>query len=203
MLGTIEGSAGGLTFASQNGLNILRQKVGKNNSKTLPQQKVRNQFKALARLYTAGGSAFLSRGLLKQGGKSSYNRFVGENYGLATSADALAVAAVDYTKLRLSSGAVLGVAGLVATAAANSMSVAYTANADGASGLTTDKVTVVVMEKLTGKSYSATGATRAAGPQVVAVPGLTAVGKAGYVVYAFFTRADGSDASPTAYAVPA
>jgi hypothetical protein len=44
MLGTIEGSAGGLTFSSTAGVNLLRQKVGSNNSKSPLQLQQRAKF---------------------------------------------------------------------------------------------------------------------------------------------------------------
>ena len=146
ILGVIEGSAGSSTFSTLNGRNILRQKVGSNGSNSVPQQRTRNQFKALAALHKAGLGTATRAGLLKQNGKSSYNRFVGLNFGTATSADVnTAVATVDFAKLVVSAGAVLGVARLTATAGAGTVAFAFGNNTDGVSGLGLDKVTVVVM----------------------------------------------------------
>ena len=200
ILGVIEGSAGSSTFSTLNGRNILRQKVGSNGSNSVPQQRTRNQFKALAALHKAGLGTATRAGLLKQNGKSSYNRFVGLNFGTATSADVnTAVATVDFAKVVVSAGSVLGTTGLTATAGAGTVAFAFGNNTDGISGLALDKVTVVVVNKLTNLAYSATGAVRTAGTQALAVPGLTAATKASYAAYAFFKRADGSDASLTAY----
>lgn len=200
ILGVIEGSAGSSTFSTLNGRNILRQKVGSNGSNSLAQQRTRNQFKALAALHKVGLGVVTKLGLLKQNGKSAYNRFVGLNFGTATSADVnTAVATVDFAKLVVSAGAVLGVAGLTATAGAGTVAFAFGNNTDGVSGLGLDKVTVVVVNKLTNLTHAVTGALRTAGAQALAVPGLTVATKASYAAYAFFKRADGADASLTAY----
>ena len=78
MLGVIEGSAGGLTFASRGGLNILRQKVGKNGSKSVAQVQQRSKFGALGHLMKGLGAILLA-GYKKMGGRTGYNVFAAVN----------------------------------------------------------------------------------------------------------------------------
>ncbi|MBD2768478.1 hypothetical protein IC235_11315 [Hymenobacter sp. BT664] len=197
LLGDIEGSAGQMTFTKRNGINIMRQKVGSNGSNTFAQRSIRARFAELAIAYSKMPVA-IQRGFLKEGAQTSYNRFIGANFK-NTTADSDAVGSILYPALILSAGSVLGVANLVATASANSVSFAFANNANGTEGLPTDKITVVVIEKATGATYTIQGAARSASLQVLAVPGLTAANKANYAAYAFFTRADGADSSTTSY----
>ncbi|SDY57181.1 DUF6266 family protein [Hymenobacter psychrophilus] len=202
LLGDIEGSAGQITFTKQNGVNILRQKVGPNSSNTPAQQNTRSRFKRLAELFRAL-SIPVRKGLKPQGGVSAYNRFVQQNFA-NTQADALGVASVDYAKLVLSGGSVEPLARVTAAldAVAGKVTVSFFDNSNGNVALDTDGVKALVVNKATGRVVSAADedATRADGSIDIEDDALLGVPAADLMVLAFAYRADGSDASSTSQA---
>ena len=199
MLGTIEGSAGGLTFSSQNGLNVLKPKVGRNNSSSPAQQNTRARFKLLTDLFKRMGPA-VRTGLLKQGGLSGYNRFVQQNF-FNTEATPENVASIDYSKIVVSGGSVEPLAGVQAAlnAATGVVTVSFADNSNGGLALDTDRVKVLLVDKTTGRAVGPDDddATRADGSVDIEAAGQAA---ADLVVLAFAYRADNSDASPTSRA---
>ncbi|WP_246285264.1 DUF6266 family protein [Hymenobacter lapidiphilus] len=199
VLGTIEGSAGGITFASRGGLNIMRQKVGSNSSSTPAQQNTRSRFKKLADLFRTL-SIPVRKGLMPQGSVSAYNRFIQQNF-YNTSADALGVASVDYTKLVLSGGNVelLSRVAAVLDPALGKVTVSYFDNSNGSSALDTDVVKAVVINKATGRVVAAVDEETGRGDGSIELEDDTLIGvqPADLMVLAFAYRADGSDASAT------
>ncbi|TYZ12622.1 hypothetical protein FY528_04815 [Hymenobacter lutimineralis] len=198
-LGDISGSVGNLTFSKRNGQNVLGQKIATNTSNTPAQQETRAKFSLLSSLYKRMAAAVLL-GLKASGGASGYNQFMANNFDFV-SVDAQMNATADYTKLELSEGAVLEVAGLKgvkATAAADTVTVSWTNNTNGNSALGTDLVNVVLVKKTTGEVIMSLGAkARSASPLAVQDARLAGVATADVQVLAFAQRADGSDASPT------
>jgi hypothetical protein len=196
MLGTIEGSAGGLTFASRGGKNVVRQKVGKNNSKTPKQQAVRSRFSELGSLAKAIGGLLLI-GYKKQGGQTGYNRFMGANYD-TTSVDSDMVASIDFSKIEISSGGIAPLTGLALADTATGKTVSWTNNTDGNAALASDKVYVALVRTETNQVAESLGTkTRADGSVDVPAPYLVGVANGTLALLAFAGRADGSDVSPT------
>lgn len=151
ILGDIEGSAGQLTFARQNGQNVLRQKVGRNASNTAAQQAVRARFALLTRLYRElVGLAKV--GLPPVGGQSAYNQFVGLNFGATFYDGATGTAGVDYGQLVVSAGsaAVDQLDNLEATVAPNGD---VTARWSADYGEPADRVYVAVLDRTSSRVY--------------------------------------------------
>ncbi|WP_170172556.1 DUF6266 family protein [Hymenobacter rigui] len=201
-LGNIKGSLGNLTFSGGTGDNQIRQKIASNSSNTPAQQNTRSRFKLLADLFRKFSGA-AQMGLLTQGGKSAYNRFVQLNF-INTQADALNVASIDYSKLVLSGGSVEPLAGVgaVLDAATGKVTVSFADNTNGNTALETDGVKAVVVNKATGRVMAAADedVTRADGSLDIEDNSLQGVAPADLMALAFAYRADGSDASATAQA---
>ena len=197
MLGTIEGSAGNLTFASRGGLNVLRQKVGKNSSNTPAQQGQRSKFGLLGSLARAMGG-ILRQGYKTVGGQTGYNRFMSVN-ARATSLDANRVPLIDFGMLEISAGSVTPLAGLAVAGSAAGQRVSFADNSDGNGALSNDKVYVAVVKKATGEVATSLGAvTRASGAVDVPAAFLVGLAAGDLAVYAFAKRAAGTEASNTA-----
>ncbi|TDN39262.1 hypothetical protein A8B98_18560 [Hymenobacter sp. UV11] len=197
MLGTIEGSAGGLTFSSTAGVNLLRQKVGSNNSKSPLQVQQRTKFAEIGRLAKAIGSLLLA-GYKRVGFQSGYNQFVGQNIAF-TSLDQNGMAIIDYSRLSVSTGSVAPLLGLTMANSATGKTISWTDNSDGNQALASDKVYVAIVRTATMEVAESLGSvTRAAGSVQVTASYLAGVAAGELAVYAFARRADNTDASPTA-----
>lgn len=197
MLGTIEGSAGGITFASRGGINVMRQKVGKNSSNTPAQQAQRSKFGELGRLARKLG-AILPNGFKTVGGQSGYNRFMAVN-AVAVGLDANQLPVTDYGLLEISAGSITPLSGLAVGALALGKTVSWTNNSDGNGALPSDSVYVAIVNKLTGEVATSLGAaTRAEGTLDVPAPFLINVAADDLAVYAFAKRALTNEASNTA-----
>ncbi|MBD2716744.1 hypothetical protein KBK19_16990 [Microvirga sp. STR05] len=201
-LGNIKGSLGNLTFSGGAGDNQIRTKIASNSSNTPAQQNTRSRFKLLADLFRKFGGA-AQAGLKPQGGKSAYNRFVQLNF-INTTADALAVASIDYSKLVLSGGSVEPLAGVgaVLDPVTGKVTVSFADNTNGNTALETDGVKAVVVNKATGRLVAASDEdiARADGSIELNDDTLMGVVPADLMVLAFAYRADGSDASATSQA---
>ncbi|GAB2784593.1 hypothetical protein HNQ93_002462 [Hymenobacter luteus] len=201
-LGNITGSLGNLTFSGGASGNQIRQKIASNNSNTPAQQNTRSRFKLLADLFRKFAGA-AQMGLLSQGGKSAYNRFVQLNF-INTTADAMHVASIDYSKLVLSGGSVEPLAGVgaVLDAQGGKVTVSFADNTNSNTALETDVVKAVVVNKATGRVVAASDedVTRGDGSIVMEDDSLAGVQAANLMAFAFAHRADGSDASSTSQA---
>lgn len=196
MLGVIEGSAGGLTFSKQGGLNVLRQKVGRNGSQAPKQVAQRNKFALIGTLAKNIGM-LLQAGFKKIGGASGYNRFVGENIRY-TSSDQDLKASLDFSKVSVSSGSIPPLVGLAVADSPTGKTVSWTNNSDGVDALAGDKVYVAVVKTSTLESAESLGtATRAGGSVLVPAQYLIGLATGDLAVYAFAKRADNSEASAT------
>ena len=163
LLGDIEGSAGQITFTKQNGMNILRQKVGSNSSNTPAQQAIRGRFKLLSQLYQSL-ITLVTLGLPKQGSQSPYNRFVALNF-TATAYDS-ATASVDMSLLTASqaSGAIDQLDNLAATVNAGTVTGQWAPDF----GSATDLITAVVIDRRTNRTFTSAPVRRDAGSVAVA-----------------------------------
>lgn len=196
MLGVIEGSAGGLTFASRGGLNTLRQKVGKNSSKSPAQVAQRTKFGALGRLSRMLG-ALLVAGYRMIGGRTGYNVFSSVNSKIVT-LDSAGLPLIDYALMEISSGSVTPLVGLAVAQAANGQTVSWTDNSNGAGALANDKVYLAIVRKSTGQVFKELGlALRSAATITLADPALVGVAATDLAVFAFAKRAVGQEASNT------
>jgi len=197
MLGTIEGSAGGLTFSSTAGINLLRQKVGTNNSKSPLQLQQRAKFAEIGRLAKALGALLLA-GYKRVGFQNGYNQFVGQNIAY-TSLDQNNVASIDYARLSVSTGSVTPLVGLAMANSATGKTISWTDNSDSNQALASDKVYVAIVRTATKQVAQSLGsATHPAGSVDVAASYLAGMAAGELAVYAFARRADNTDASPTA-----
>ena len=165
LLGDIEGSAGQITFTKQNGVNILRQKVGRNSSNTPAQQAIRGRFKLLSQLYQSLAT-LVTLGLPKQGGQSPYNRFVALNFPATAYDNATATARVDMSLLTASqaSGAVDQLDNLEATVNAGIVTGQWARDF----GSPADLVTAVVIDRRTNRTFTSAPVRRDAGSVAVA-----------------------------------
>lgn len=196
MLGTIEGSAGGLTFTSTAGVNIMKQKVGKNNSNSPLQQQQRAKFATIGYLAKALGALLLA-GYKRVGFNSGYNRFVSANID-TVSLDADLVGTIDYSLVDVSTGSVAPVDGLSMTNTSTGKTINWDDNSDGNAALPNDKVYVAIVRKASGQVVTSLGArTRNDQSVDIAAQYLSGIAAGELAVYAFATRADGSDASST------
>lgn len=196
-LGTIEGSAGGTTFVSTGGVNILKQKVGPNSSNSPAQQRQRSRFGAIGRL-ARKMSALASAGFKRIGLRTGYSRFVGVNTA-AVSLDANGVPLIDYEMLEVSSGSITPLVGLAVASSATGQTVSWTNNSDGNGALANDKVYLAIVKKSTGDVLLQLGsAIRSATTTAVASAALAGVAATDLAVYAFAKREIGGEASNTA-----
>lgn len=196
-LGTIEGSAGGTTFVSTGGVNILKQKVGPNSSNSPAQQRQRSRFGAIGRL-ARKMTALVAAGYKRIGLQTGYSRFVGINTA-AVSLDANGVPLIDYGMLQVSSGSTTPLVGLAVASSATGQTVSWTNNSDGNGALANDKVYLAIVKKSTGDVLLQLGsAIRSATTTAVASAALAGVAATDLAVYAFAKREIGGEASNTA-----
>ena len=195
-LGDIEGSAGNVTFDKTGGVNILKQKVGPNSSKSPAQLAQRAKFGAIGRL-ASKMTALVRAGYKRIGLQTGYSRFVGINTS-AVSLDANGAPLLDYGMVEVSSGNITPLMGLAVASSATGQTVSWADNSDGNGALSNDKVYLAVVKKTTGEVITQLGAVqRNAGTAVVAAPLLVGVAAADLAVYAFAKRAIGGEASNT------
>lgn len=197
ILGVIEGSAGSVTFSSTAGVNLMRQKVGKNNSKSPAQVSQRAKFAEIGLLAKAFGSVFLGAGYKRQGFQSGSNQFVSQNIAYV-SLDQDNVGSVDYSKVSVSSGGVTPLDGLTMAAATGGKAISWADNSDGNQALASDKVYVAIVRTGTMQVVESLGTkTRADKTVTLQAAYIDGIAAGELAVYAFATRQDNSDASPS------
>lgn len=193
---------GGITASNWKGRNVYKQKVpARNLSKTPAQSAQRRKFALLARLAGQLGPAIRLGFASAATSITAQNAFAKANHLHVT--DDGTAAHLAYPQLSVSTGTIKEVSGFVAHYDAVGFSVKfnYTNNSNGTDALPGDTMHGVVIDKVTGDTWSQELDTRADAPGTAAITVGSSHAVGNLVAYAFYKRANSQQSSPTAYSV--
>lgn len=202
-IGTITGSVGDLTFTTWKGKKVVKQKVARNNTSASPAQVAqRTRFAAIAAL-TGALAPVIRVGFNDEAAQeTAQNVFQRRNADRLTELNG--VFTPSYSELEISSGPVAPIAGLElgSAGAGGNYAVTWSNNSNGSSALPTDRIFLAVFSRNSGTARAVdTGRTRADLNMVGAVLA-SEIAAGGVIVIGFAKRADSTQCSPTAAALP-